>query len=468
MARRVFNILAIIVAIIAVAGVVFGIVYAALNEKYVKVGGTQGVLKVGNKVQYRFKACPTAINVAAFGVDGNENHVLTDLAIQSCKFCDLPGSAGTKSIWVGNAGLDYRNDAMICASVTKYLSTLDLNSCKEDADCNEVEFPCDPAAGNCSISIFGSPLYTECKADDKSLLGGYCDLSKVDSASIKAKIATIEKTSSLSFHCTDINESGVGTCRVKAECPPPAMCYAGTKDNFKVPNSNQTVGMCSTLDQSDVLPNCKEIAPGVMDPTCPCTGCAPGQTCQYTPPAFGAKLPLGTCTGQAIENFIVTKVDFLAEGEIVTISDLDGTFNVRWDNIQCIYPFVNPKRGPGYYLGCVISRTVSDDRMVATLFGAQDPVTGTYKDAYGPPVLTYGSKALANLQKPGAADPLVYNKLPWYLPCTFPSLAPNSMRRVRNYTMKMGAPYSFPPKLTMQSDFFASITFGIDPDKALA
>lgn len=466
MARRIINVVAIILAIVAVAAIVFAIVYSTVTENYTKIGGTQGVLKIGDKVQYRFKACPTAINVAAFGVNGTENHLMTDLAAQSCKFCDLPGSAGTKSIWIGNAGLDYRNDAEICSSVTKYFTTLDLNDCTTDKDCNEVEFPCDPAEGNCSISILGTPLYTTCIADSKSLKGGYCDLSSVDSAVVKAKIATIQKNSSISFYC-DTTKGSPGTCRIKASCPPPAMCYAGTKDMYTLPNTNQTVGMCSTLQQSDVLPNCKEIAPGVMDPTCPCTGCAAGQTCQYTPPAFGAKLPLGTCTGNAIANFIVTKVDFLAEGQVVTISDLDGTFNVRWDNIQCIYPFTNPRRGPAYYLGCVISRTVSDSLMVATLFGAQDPITGRYKDAFGPPVLTYGSKALADLQKPGAADPLVYNKLPWYLPSTFPSLAPFSMRRVRNYTMKMGAPYSFPPKITLRSDFFASITDGVDPDKAL-
>lgn len=469
---KVINILSLIVILLIIGGVIFGVIYGLYMESYTnitsKVDGSSSI-KVGDLVQYRFKACPTALTVAAFGADGTQNNMINDssgLASQSCAFCDLPGAVGTKSIWIGNAGNGYQsNPDFQCQSVTKVLGLTQFNSCNVDSDCNSITMPCNPtiSGGSCSIAV-GNPAggstnsmaYPLCIKSTASAMGGFCDLSGI--------IAQLESQISLSFTCSGIDKQ----CHMYEACPPPPVCYVGMDGPKTIPNANtnQQTGFCSSwasVSTASLLPQCRTIDPttGFMNPSCPCTGCYPGQTCMHDSSGWG------TCSGTASDSYIVSRVDFIAEGQLVSISAL-GEYYFRWDQVQCVYPFLNftADRGPQYFLGCIVSRSFSNPQMVSDIFGAEDPSNpGLYLPAYGPSTLTVGSVILNSQISPSSDDSFL-SKLPWYLPSSV-SVITQRFRRVSAYTAKMGPPYKFPPRKTLVTNFFASITDGVAPQDTI-
>jgi hypothetical protein len=470
---KVINILSLIVILLVIGVVIFGVIYGIYMESYTNItsnaDGTSKV-RVGDLVQFRFKACPTALTVAAFGADGSANNIINDpngLASQSCLYCDLPGAIGTNSIWIGNGGNGYQsNPDFQCTSVTKVLGLDSFNKCSKDSDCNSITMMCNPSisSATCLINV-GDPtappgsgasnvVSVSCVRSTLSAMGGFCDLSSI--------ISTLESQIDLGFQCgTD------GLCHMYEKCPPPPVCYVGMDGPKEIPNANtnQVTGFCSswaTVSTTSLLPQCRTIDPttGFMDPTCPCTGCYPGQTCAHDSTGWG------TCSGQASGSYIVTRVDFIAEGQLVSISAL-GDYYFRWDQVQCVYPFVNnlPDRGPRYYLGCIVARSNSNAQMVSDIFGEEDPSNpGLYLDAYGPSNLTVGSVILNSMTSPDSS-PQFLGSLPWYLPSKVSNIS-QSYRRVSSYSAKMGE-YKFPPRKTLVTNFFASITDGVPPPDSI-
>lgn len=461
--------LAVILGLAAVAILLYHIVYSFYMEHYTDVtGNNASKLKVGDKLQYRFKAVPTAIMVSAFGPDGKSNNIVNDTSDQlgsiSCTFCDLPGAIGTYSMWIGNGG-NYLG-TFPCGSTSKYFASPEFNVCKTDSDCNSISIQCTPP-NPCNVMIGGaSSITTACIKDSNMPAGGHCDLTGLEAAT---------KNMSLSFFCADD-----GYCRLYQECPPPPVCFMGDPSESgmvkspMIPNSNQRAGFCYEMLQgltvsggnylTNILPMCT-VTNGLMNPECPCTGCYPGQSCGNLDPTKGY---LGTCEGTANGQNLFTRVDFIAEGTLIDITP--NEYRIRWDQVQCIYPFVNMSlaRGPQYFLGCVMTRTMSNAKMQAEIFGAPDGTTGGYLDAFGPPELTFGSSAVINFAMSGTlSQNQMIGNMPWYLPSNVSSIPPN-MRRIPEYSAKQGRPYKMPDPLTYQTNFFDGITSGIDPFCALS
>lgn len=439
-----------LILIVVLVGGLFGILgYVLYTHAIAKAPPTVGAI-----VQYRFLACPAHLTVAAFGPDGSELNVDPSASI-SLGYCDLPGSAGTRSSWLSSAGLNFlfTSTATVagvfsdfCASLTKSLlaantpentctpNTTDCLPCTDESgltctpcmECNFTALTCsvaatDPATGHNPACPIGVP----CGAN------GLCSITQM---------------SSFSCYVGADATAATGSCQVYTQgvCPPAPPCFRGTV-TVPLPDNGQfaagaMLGGCQAADVEVVNGGDGVAAASAKNP---CTGCAVGQTCDA---ADGFEI--GTCSGYA-HPYKMINVDMLAEGVVTNV--LPGNvLEVQWERVQCIMPW-HAVGTPQLHLGCVAVRSLTSESFQNQIFGSSvSAATGVMDIIYDEADYIQG----------------LLQNYTWNLPNQVSTAV---VRRIARYTIDPNAD----PSQTFQrqylvgpttaNDFFGSISYGVGP-----
>lgn len=340
---------------------------------------------VGQLVQVRFKGCPDVILRAAYDSNGEPANYDKKWASVSTDFCEMPlaEKLGGNSTWIVDAGWGYKNSPSggdeFCASVTSTWGNEEM-TCSEDSGCFNV-LACDTSLNDtnckdktpCGLMCPGDtqnpqcPCGVQCAKDPRGAVlnrDGICQLSVVPT-----------------FSCVD------GWCKLTRDkgCPPLATCsILGTEGQERT--NGPTVNYCSASHASVTGTN--SLGQLEYDPKHPCTGCDIGQTCV----PFDKVTGQGSCTGVA-QQLVAIKVDFIAEGRVVSITDVNNA-HIQWERLQCDMPFAMNPDGiplqqkdrnewrdkapcPVFHRGCIAWATHSSQSMIDNVFGDgvknQDP-----------------------------------------------------------------------------------------------
>ena len=292
LSRTTWNILLglVVVAFIVIFSLAIGLVFGEHD------------IQPGALVQMTFTGSPAYLMTALLGPKGELAGSLTLQDAINTMYCDVPGSAGAYSSWYRNAGAN----ALASSFTGSAFWNRDSASCTQDSDCVHKPWLQCGRVGNCWLggtftgSDWGPEEYESCCGNAEP--GGVLTNKSLMQCTFDAG----SEASQNSGHCVMTSNTNDPDGNL------PFRCDTG------IPG-----GRCVPLGWT----------PGAPVVCAQNSDCGAGQACNLAKNG-------GVCEDDTGE-FAVLNVDWLAEGVVKSMNS-DGTANVEWRRIRCLYPFKGP------------------------------------------------------------------------------------------------------------------------------
>lgn len=246
-------------------------------------------IKVGSLVQTTFSGNAAFLMTALLGPRGELQDQVADADALNALYCDVPGSAGAYSSWFTSGGGNSSYDAYTQASYTTHMDM--AWTCKTDADCAKVPWNRCGTAESCWAGATATPT-------PDTIAEGCCG------SSVKAGCQFEDANSMAHGVCTITAAAGVAGA-------PLFVCNTGVHRCQRSGGATSSVAQCSGWGTA---------------------GCSGTETAcnPYS----------GMCAQDSGEHVMINS-PWLAEGVVVGMNG-DGTANVRWDAVRCLYAAVGP------------------------------------------------------------------------------------------------------------------------------